>query len=284
MRTARFFTVVTMLALCVSVQAQPAATLTLEAVKDGQTVGQGSPINWTIKVGVSSGDNAGLALVCCDLTQDAANPVLFDIPLAVEGSIDTNMQNFSRPAGISNPGEGASTGYVGVQRGSAGSMNLIQIGGGQDTFGQALPPGSGIGEVANPITGIGQGAEPQEVVSGTFTAPSTPGTYTYSLQNALVNVMSEYQAPPTHSPVVAATVDTAGASITFTVGNYAIGDMICDGAVNSYDIDAFICALSAQCDYEALYPSCDRMLADCNGDGSVNSYDIDGFIAAVGGG
>ncbi|MFH1748799.1 MAG: M14 family zinc carboxypeptidase [Planctomycetota bacterium] len=62
------------------------------------------------------------------------------------------------------------------------------------------------------------------------------------------------------------------------------GDMNCDGAVNSYDIDGFICALSPQCDYEGLYPDCDRMLADCNGDGDVNSYDIDGFIALVGGG
>ncbi|MFH1746065.1 MAG: hypothetical protein ABIG44_03360 [Planctomycetota bacterium] len=65
---------------------------------------------------------------------------------------------------------------------------------------------------------------------------------------------------------------------------YGLGDMNCDGAVNSYDIDGFICALSPACDYEALYPDCDRMLADCNGDGDVNSYDIDGFIALVGGG
>ncbi|MFH1745534.1 MAG: immunoglobulin domain-containing protein [Planctomycetota bacterium] len=62
------------------------------------------------------------------------------------------------------------------------------------------------------------------------------------------------------------------------------GDMNCDGAVNAYDIDGFICAVSPSCDYEGLYPHCDRMLGDMNGDGSVNSYDIDGFITAVGGG
>ena len=65
---------------------------------------------------------------------------------------------------------------------------------------------------------------------------------------------------------------------------YGLGDMNCDGYVNSYDIDGFICAVSPACDYEALYPDCDRMLADCNGDGDVNAYDIDGFIALVGGG
>ncbi|MFH1745535.1 MAG: dockerin type I domain-containing protein [Planctomycetota bacterium] len=62
------------------------------------------------------------------------------------------------------------------------------------------------------------------------------------------------------------------------------GDMNCDGVVNAYDIDGFICALSLQCDYEGQYPYCDRMLGDMNGDGEVNAYDIDGFIAAVGGG
>ncbi|MFH1748709.1 MAG: proprotein convertase P-domain-containing protein [Planctomycetota bacterium] len=63
-----------------------------------------------------------------------------------------------------------------------------------------------------------------------------------------------------------------------------LGDMNCDGNVNAYDIDGFICALSPSCDYESIYPDCDRMLADINGDGYPNSYDIDGFIALVGGG
>ncbi|MFH1748456.1 MAG: dockerin type I domain-containing protein, partial [Planctomycetota bacterium] len=81
-------------------------------------------------------------------------------------------------------------------------------------------------------------------------------------------------------------LDDAGAllSIEATGGGYGLGDMNCDGAVNSYDIDGFICALSPTCDYEGIYPDCDRMLADCNEDGDVNSYDIDGFIALVGGG
>ncbi|MFH1745572.1 MAG: hypothetical protein ABIG44_00875 [Planctomycetota bacterium] len=35
-----------------------------------------------------------------------------------------------------------------------------------------------------------------------------------------------------------------------------LGDMNCDGAVNSYDIDGFICAVSPQCDYESTYPDC----------------------------
>ncbi|MFH1747618.1 MAG: thrombospondin type 3 repeat-containing protein [Planctomycetota bacterium] len=63
-----------------------------------------------------------------------------------------------------------------------------------------------------------------------------------------------------------------------------IGDMTCDGVVNAYDIDGFICALSPTCDYEGQWSHCLRQLADCNGDGQVNAYDIDWFIALVGGG
>ncbi|MFH1748040.1 MAG: hypothetical protein ABIG44_13475 [Planctomycetota bacterium] len=72
--------------------------------------------------------------------------------------------------------------------------------------------------------------------------------------------------------------------VVVEAGGQDTGDMNCDGAVNAYDIDGFICAVSPACDYEGLYPDCDRMLADCNGDGAVNAYDIDGFISLVGGG
>ncbi|MFH1746867.1 MAG: hypothetical protein ABIG44_07450 [Planctomycetota bacterium] len=60
------------------------------------------------------------------------------------------------------------------------------------------------------------------------------------------------------------------------------GDMNCDSEVDSYDIDGFICAMSPLCDYESLYPNCERIRADCNRDGAVNAYDIDHFIAMLG--
>ncbi|MFH1746210.1 MAG: S8 family serine peptidase [Planctomycetota bacterium] len=62
------------------------------------------------------------------------------------------------------------------------------------------------------------------------------------------------------------------------------GDMNCDGEINSYDIDGFICAVSPNCDYEATYPDCARQLGDINGDGDVNAYDIDPFIDLISGG
>ncbi|MFH1749047.1 MAG: hypothetical protein ABIG44_18605 [Planctomycetota bacterium] len=63
-----------------------------------------------------------------------------------------------------------------------------------------------------------------------------------------------------------------------------LGDLNCDGVLDSYDIDAFICALSPNCDYYAEWPTCDINLADCNGDGNVNAYDIDAFVQLMGGG
>jgi len=59
------------------------------------------------------------------------------------------------------------------------------------------------------------------------------------------------------------------------------GDLNCDGAVNVFDIDPFVLALTDQAAYGAQFPYCDYMLADCNGDGSVNVFDIDPFVALL---
>ena len=63
-----------------------------------------------------------------------------------------------------------------------------------------------------------------------------------------------------------------------------IGDMNCDGAVNFFDIDAFVLAVTNQPAYEAAYPNCDLLNGDCNDDGAVDFFDIDPFVALVTGG
>lgn len=65
---------------------------------------------------------------------------------------------------------------------------------------------------------------------------------------------------------------------------YELGDLNCDGAVNFFDIEAFVLAVTDPAAYAATYPDCDIMLADCNGDGSVSFFDIDAFVAIVTGG
>lgn len=62
---------------------------------------------------------------------------------------------------------------------------------------------------------------------------------------------------------------------------YALGDMNCDGIVDTYDIDGFIAALTGPADYAAQEPTCDYWLADSNGDGLVDTYDIDSFVARL---
>ena len=62
------------------------------------------------------------------------------------------------------------------------------------------------------------------------------------------------------------------------LSNYNTGDLNCDGAVDAFDIDPFVLALTDPAGYATAWPDCDIMLADCNGDGVVDAFDIDPFI------
>lgn len=61
-----------------------------------------------------------------------------------------------------------------------------------------------------------------------------------------------------------------------------IGDVNCDGAVNNFDIDAFILALSDPDAFGNAYPDCNIDSADANRDGAINNFDIDAFVALLG--
>jgi hypothetical protein len=63
-----------------------------------------------------------------------------------------------------------------------------------------------------------------------------------------------------------------------------LGDLNCDGAVNAFDIDPFVLALTDSGTYAEQFPACDYMLADVNGDGAVNAFDIDPFVLVLTGG
>ena len=62
---------------------------------------------------------------------------------------------------------------------------------------------------------------------------------------------------------------------------HPMGDLNCDGVVDTADIDAFVLALVDPAAYETEYPGCDRSLGDTNGDGVVDTADIDGFVSLV---
>jgi hypothetical protein len=59
------------------------------------------------------------------------------------------------------------------------------------------------------------------------------------------------------------------------------GDANCDGAVDGFDIDAFVLALTSPDDYAAQYPSCPTRLIDLDRSGAIDGFDIDPFIALL---
>ena len=77
------------------------------------------------------------------------------------------------------------------------------------------------------------------------------------------------------------------ALITIGTGGQQLGDMNCDGSMNSLDVDPFVLALGATppdySEYYAEYPECDHMLGDVNADGSLNSLDVDPFVQLLSG-
>ena len=61
----------------------------------------------------------------------------------------------------------------------------------------------------------------------------------------------------------------------------ARGDVNCDGAVDLFDVDAFVLALREPAEHQRAFPACDRALADVNGDGVVDAFDVDAFVALL---
>jgi hypothetical protein len=83
--------------------------------------------------------------------------------------------------------------------------------------------------------------------------------------------------------------EDAGAAYIFAVGPDEDGDGVmdacefpgdvnCDGAVDAFDIDPFVLALTDPAGYAAKFPNCTIVNADCNGDGTVDAFDIDPFV------
>lgn len=252
----------------IAVSAQETVSFDLRLISGTGVLCPGETVDWEIWVEVTTQNNAGLALACVDLIQHSSNPDKFDIPYAA--GIPVGMSNFSRPAGISNPGEGGhDSGYVGVQRGAAGEMNLVQIGGGQNTFGIA---GQVMGTNPDVTPNVGVGA-PVVLAAGSFVAPTTPGTYILSLNNALANVMTEANTPPNHSPVVGATVTFVSESMSFIIP--VAGDLNGDGYVNISDLAGLLGNYGMPSG-----ASCRE--GDVDGDGDVDLSDLAALLGNYG--
>ncbi len=60
-----------------------------------------------------------------------------------------------------------------------------------------------------------------------------------------------------------------------------LGDLDCNGAVDFFDIDPFVSALSGPAVYYAVHPTCEYFNGDCDGDGLVTFFDIDPFVTVL---
>lgn len=248
-------------------------TLSLTSPQNGATVAAGSTVNWSINYTVSTGNNQGLALLVVDLAQDAANPDLFDLPIA--SGVPAGMNNFARPAGVTNPGDGNPLlGYRGVARGTVGEKNLLQIGGAQNTFGTARPSGSGVAESATVVGGVGQSGSTL-LASGTFSAPSVAGAYTFQLENAVANVIAQLNSPPAITTVAQATTTLAAPSFTINVGggNPCPADLNND---NTVDISDLTLLLSQ---FGSVGPG---LASDIDNDNDVDISDLTLLLSAFG--
>ena len=63
-----------------------------------------------------------------------------------------------------------------------------------------------------------------------------------------------------------------------TLDCFDIGDVNCDGVIDTLDIEPFLVALFDPQGYEALYPDCDITLADIDGNGIIDALDIEPFL------
>lgn len=263
----------------ITVPAFAAGTVTVDLTSpvDGAiNVAPGDIIPWTITAAVSSGDNQGLALIAVDFVQSGSNPECIEIPYADLPDTPANggLSDFSRPEGISNPGQGGnSTGFIGTQIGDPGCKNLIQIGGAQNTFGQA---GSTMGFDVDVRAGVGQSGA-VVVATGSFMAPATPGTYEFSIENVIANTLDAVNPAPDFSPVGAATILSNDSLLTFTVvAPSCPADLTGDNVVDASDLNIILS------NWNCPNPGSDCQGADLTGDGNVDASDLNVVLSAWG--
>jgi len=177
------------------------------------------------------------------------------------------MSSFARPAGIANP-DTLAAGYRGTQFGIAGSRNLYQIGGGLNTLGVPAGQDAGTDFDVRQHLNVGQSA-PQVIATGTLNVPCVLGTYSYSLDAVIANVLETVVEPPAISTAATANISISSSTITFIVTSV----MNCPADFNRD------CLVSVQdiFDFLSAYFTNDPR-ADINLDGTVSVQDILDFV------
>lgn len=158
-------------ALCAS--AAVASDLDLSVESGGSNsivVGPGDTVSWSVVGELDDANSQGLALFLFDVSFDGGDLTAAAAPVAAP------MTHFAAPLGLNNPAGFGGTVVDG---------DLLQAGGGQNTFNNAITPDLS-GSVA---VGVGLPGSPEVLMSGTLTAPLDPGTYTLRVDEVLANVI-----------------------------------------------------------------------------------------------
>ncbi len=181
-----------------------ADTLELRVVGDGDAAsvdGSGGPVNVFIQGRIQSATDDGLALWGANLSDAGVGGA--DVTSAVLDSPGGDIDQFKKNLGLTNP-----AGYGGTAIGG----DLIQIGGGQNTIGNAGPTLFPVGTVA---TDVANGAGWVNLASGTYDASGEGSDVLLTLDTGFANTLAADTGPV--FPVNAATV-TIGGALEITVG------------------------------------------------------------------
>lgn len=200
------------LALCVATVAN-ADTVELRIVTDGNAssanVGNDAVVNVYIQGRVVGGTTDGLALWGANVSP--LGTLAFDLTdtSAFLLAAPVSMANFDRNLGLTNPPGpvpadlGVKTGY----KGTASGVELLQVGGGQNTIGNTDPPAFPVGAV---VDGVGI-AGYEDFAVGTLTTPSSgTGTIIIECNTAFANLLSDFSAGSPYPVEAATSVDCVG--------------------------------------------------------------------------
>ncbi|MEZ6085032.1 MAG: hypothetical protein R3E58_14110 [Phycisphaerae bacterium] len=179
-----------------------ADTLELRVVGDGDaaSVAGGGVVNVYIQGRIQGATDDGLALWGANLSDAGAGS--FDVTGAVLDSPGGDIDQFKKNLGLTNP-----AGYGGTAIGG----NLIQIGGGQNTIGNAGPTLFPVGTVA---TDVANGSAWVDLATGSIDTSAAAQDIVLTLDTGFANTLAANTGPV--FPVNAATVSIGGA-LTITI-------------------------------------------------------------------
>lgn len=190
-----------------------ADTVELRIVTDANAssanVANDAVVNVFIQGRVVGGTTDGLALWGANVSPSGS--LAFDLTdtsaflLEAPGS----MANFDRNLGLTNPPGpvpadlGVKTGY----KGTASGVELLQVGGGQNTIGNTDPPAFPVGAVVDQVGNAGF----EDFAVGTLTAPSAgSGSIVIGCNTAFANLLSDFAGGSPFAVEAATSVDCVG--------------------------------------------------------------------------